>query len=167
MQQWSEEVDWTRGTECVWEPADNLPPSLGHLTKLVVLRVHSNALHSLPNLHNAVSLHVSGDCMFWRKKFLSCIYFIFPSMCWHCVLAFVVGSISSLCNSHISMFRGQKLTCLYITAVQRSAEMIKNGLFRLFFIQPLSINSSINFVSHDLVFDRNHNYIIIHRWHKW
>jgi len=40
-----------------------LPPSLGCLTKLAVLRVHSNSLHSLPSFHDAVSLRVSTDHM--------------------------------------------------------------------------------------------------------
>jgi len=36
-----------------------LPPSLGRLTQLAVLRVHSNSLHSLPSFRDAVCLHVS------------------------------------------------------------------------------------------------------------
>jgi len=47
-----------------------LPPSLGHLTKLAVLRVHSNSLHSLLNFHDAVSLRVSNDLL----SVVSCIY---------------------------------------------------------------------------------------------
>jgi len=66
-----------------------LPPSLGHLTKLAVLRVHSNSLHSLLNLHDAVSLRVSSDCMFQRNNVLSCImllylaFILFDTVSWH------------------------------------------------------------------------------------
>jgi len=45
-----------------------LPPSLGHLTKLAILRVHSNSLHSLLNFHNAVSLRVSSNYMFKKTS---------------------------------------------------------------------------------------------------
>jgi len=41
-----------------------LPPSLGRLAKLAVLRVHSNSLHSLPSFRDAVCLRVSTDHMF-------------------------------------------------------------------------------------------------------
>jgi len=40
-----------------------LPPSLGCLTNLAILRVHSNSLHNLPSFHDAVSLRVSSVCM--------------------------------------------------------------------------------------------------------
>jgi len=51
-----------------------LPPSLGCLTKLVVLRAHSNSLHSLPNFHNAVSLHVSTGYVFKNNSVIFCIH---------------------------------------------------------------------------------------------
>jgi len=54
-----------------------LPPSLGVLTKLVVLRAHSNSLHSLPNFHDAVSLRVSSDYAFQNNNVISCIFWYF------------------------------------------------------------------------------------------
>jgi len=68
-----------------------LPTSLGHLTKLAILRVHSNSLHSLLNFHDAVSLRVSSDCMFnkpsvdtvsWRQECMSVFFFknLLPSV---------------------------------------------------------------------------------------
>jgi len=53
-----------------------LPPSLGCLTKLAILRVHSNSLHSMPHFLNAASLRVSTDCV-WQSFFniASCTVF--------------------------------------------------------------------------------------------
>ena len=50
-----------------------LPPSLGRLKKLVVLRVHSNSLHSLPNFHDAASLRVSTYFSVFNNTVTSCI----------------------------------------------------------------------------------------------
>jgi len=43
-----------------------LPSSLGRLTKLAVLRAHSNSLHSLPSFRDAVCLRVSTQCIFFN-----------------------------------------------------------------------------------------------------
>ena len=52
-----------------------LPPSLGYLTKLAILRVHSNSLHSMPHFLNAASLRVSTDCVLQSFNIASCTVF--------------------------------------------------------------------------------------------
>jgi len=54
-----------------------LPQSLGCLTKLIVLHVHSNSLHSLPSFHDAVSLRVSTDHDFHILR----LFVLYVDMC--------------------------------------------------------------------------------------